>query len=87
MSTVLIEQDGPVWTVTLNRPEVRNAVDGPTARALADAFRRFDADADSCVAVLHGAGDGVADLRPVQRDSPDRAVLLDQHSAHRDFPS
>jgi enoyl-CoA hydratase len=35
---------------------VRNAVDGPTAQALADAFRRFDADADLAVAVLTGAG-------------------------------
>jgi len=53
---VLIDRDGPVWTVTLNRPEVRNAVDGPTARALADAFRAFDADGEACVAVLAGAG-------------------------------
>ncbi len=56
MSNVLIERDGPVWTVTLNRPQVRNAVDGETARLLAQAFREFDADADACVAVLQGAG-------------------------------
>ncbi len=49
-------RSGPITTITLHRPEVRNAVDGPTARALADAFRAFDADADSSVAVLHGAG-------------------------------
>ena len=43
--TVRIDQnDGEIWTVTIDRPEVRNAVDGPTARALADAFRAFDAD-------------------------------------------
>ena len=47
MDTVTIDRDGEIWTVTLNRPEVRNAVDGPTARALADAFRAFDADAGS----------------------------------------
>lgn len=46
---------GPVTTVELDRPEVRNAVDGPTARALADAFRTFDADREASVAVLHGA--------------------------------
>ena len=40
----------------LSRPESRNAVDGPTARALADAFRAFDADQHSCVAVLWGEG-------------------------------
>ena len=42
-------------TVTIDRPEVRNAVDGPTAGALADAFRRFDADESLAVAVLTGA--------------------------------
>jgi enoyl-CoA hydratase len=53
---VAVEVDGPVWTVVLDRPERRNAVDGPTARALAEAFRRFDAAADARVAVLWGAG-------------------------------
>jgi len=42
-------------TVILDRPEVRNAVDGPTARELADAFRSFDADDEASVAVLWGA--------------------------------
>jgi enoyl-CoA hydratase len=42
--------------VTINRPEVRNAVDGPTAAALAEAFADFEADADAAVAVLWGAG-------------------------------
>src|SRR3954447_22007881 len=53
---VHVERDGRVTTVILDRPEVRNAVDGPTAAALADAFRAFDADDDAAVAVLHGAG-------------------------------
>ena len=52
---VQIERDGPVWTVVIDRREARNAVDGPTAQALADAFREFDADAQARVAVLHGA--------------------------------
>jgi enoyl-CoA hydratase len=54
--TVHVERDGPITTVTLDRPERRNAVDGPTAQALADAFRAFDADDGAAVAVLHGAG-------------------------------
>ncbi len=54
--TVRIERDGPVWTVVIDRPEARNAVDGPTAQALADAFRAFDEDAAASVAVLCGAG-------------------------------
>ena len=56
MSTVLTETRGPVGIVTINRPEVRNAVDGPTARALAEAFRSFEADEELAVAVLTGSG-------------------------------
>jgi len=54
--SVRIERNGPVTTVVLHRPDVRNAVDGPTARALADAFREFDADSSASVAVLWGEG-------------------------------
>jgi enoyl-CoA hydratase len=50
------QRDGPVTTVVLDRPQRRNAVDGPTAIALADAFRSFDADGEASVAVLWGAG-------------------------------
>lgn len=50
------EKAGPVTTVVLSRPEVRNAVDGPTAAALTDAFRAFDDDPDAAVAVLWGEG-------------------------------
>ncbi len=53
---VLVRREGAVTTITLNRPDVRNAVDRPTAEALADAFRKFDADAEASVAVLHGEG-------------------------------
>ena len=53
---VRTEVNGPVWTVILDRPGARNAVDGPTAAELADAFRRFDADDTALVAVLCGAG-------------------------------
>jgi enoyl-CoA hydratase len=54
--SVRIERDGPVTTIILCRPEVRNAVDGATARALADAFRSFEADDAASVAVLFGEG-------------------------------
>jgi enoyl-CoA hydratase len=53
---VSIQRDGPVTTVLVSRPDQRNAVDGVTAAALADAFRAFDADSDAAVAVLHGQG-------------------------------
>jgi len=55
-SPIRVDRSGPVTTVILDRPEVRNAVDGPTAAALAEAFADFDADADASVAVLFGAG-------------------------------
>lgn len=53
---VRIERQGAVWTVLLQRPAVRNAIDGPTARALDEAFVRFDADPSASVAVLYGVG-------------------------------
>jgi enoyl-CoA hydratase len=54
--TVRFETDGPVAVVTIDRPEARNAVDGPTAAALAEAFRGFAADEALAAAVLTGAG-------------------------------
>ncbi|WP_091081741.1 crotonase/enoyl-CoA hydratase family protein [Micromonospora nigra] len=72
---VRVERDGPVTTVILDRPAARNAVDGPTARALADAFRAFDADPDAAVAVLWGAGGTFcsgADLKAIGTPSGNR---------------
>jgi enoyl-CoA hydratase len=54
--TVRVERDGPIVTVILDRPEVRNAVDRPTADALAQAFVAFEQDSEARVAVLWGAG-------------------------------
>src|SRR4051812_45068559 len=54
-AAVRSEKLGPVTVVTLDRPEVRNAVDGDTARALHGAFLAFDADEEARVAVFHGA--------------------------------
>ncbi|AWE53554.1 crotonase/enoyl-CoA hydratase family protein [Streptomyces nigra] len=53
---VRVERQGHVTTVVLSRPEVRNAVDGPTAAELAAAFREFEADDGARVAVLWGEG-------------------------------
>ena len=52
--SVRIEKDGPVTTVIIDRPQARNAVNGPTAAALYQAFDEFDRDAESAVAVLWG---------------------------------
>lgn len=54
--TVRVEAVDGVWTVILSRPEARNAVDGPMATALAQAFERFDADDGATAAVLWGEG-------------------------------
>jgi enoyl-CoA hydratase len=54
--SVRVESSGPVTTITIDRPERRNAVDRATAEALAVAFRAFDADDSQSVAVLTGAG-------------------------------
>jgi len=56
METVRYETRGATAIVTIDRPAVRNCVDGPTAAALAEAFRRFAGDASLSVAVLTGAG-------------------------------
>jgi enoyl-CoA hydratase len=53
--TVRVEKLGPVTVVTLDRPEVRNAVDSTTAHALHEAFLGFEADQQARVAVFHGA--------------------------------
>lgn len=56
MSHVSFECDGPICTIRLERPEKRNAVDGPMAAALRSAFERFEADVGLRVAVLAGSG-------------------------------
>lgn len=65
---VHVARRGAVTVVTIDRPRARNAVDGPTALLLAEAFRAFDDDPDAAVAVLTGA-DGTfcagADLKAV----------------------
>jgi enoyl-CoA hydratase len=75
---VRVQREGPVTTVILDRPGRRNAVDGPTAAALADAFRAFDADPEASVAVLWGAGGSFcagADLQAVGGPDGNRVAV------------
>ena len=76
-STISVSDAGPVRTVTIERPERRNAVDRATAAALAEAFREFDADPGLSVAVLTGA-DGAfcagADLQAVASGQGNRVT-------------
>jgi enoyl-CoA hydratase len=64
------ERRGAAALLTIDRPERRNAVDGPTAASLLEAFERFTADDDARVLVLTGAGDAAfcagADLKAIE---------------------
>src|SRR5438094_9992127 len=60
---VRYETDGPIAVVTIDRPEVANAVDAETAERLVEAFEKFDADAELSVAILTGAGGEVLGRR------------------------
>ncbi|MBN0972056.1 MULTISPECIES: crotonase/enoyl-CoA hydratase family protein [unclassified Gordonia (in: high G+C Gram-positive bacteria)] len=75
--TVLERSEGPVRIIGIDRPDRRNAVDRATADALADAFRRFDADDSVSVAVLHGEGGTFcagADLKAISDGDPNRVA-------------
>jgi enoyl-CoA hydratase len=73
--TVRFATEERIAIVTINRPDRRNAVDRPTAEALADAFRRYEADSSLDVAILTGAGNcfcAGADLRAIGEGKPNR---------------
>ena len=56
MKNITIQKENHLTIILINRPQVKNAVDGETAQELADAFRAFDQDEDSYVAILGGLG-------------------------------
>ena len=70
MSGVRYERTGTTALITIERPERRNAIDGPTAKALHEAFLRFESEADALALVLTGAGEQAfcagADLKAVE---------------------
>ncbi|MGK5091556.1 crotonase/enoyl-CoA hydratase family protein [Deltaproteobacteria bacterium TL4] len=66
--SILVEKKGRITTLIINRPDVKNAINAPTAKALVEAIRAFEADEESYVAVLCGAGGSFcagADLKAV----------------------
>ena len=82
MPGVQVERSEAVTVVTIDRPEVRNAVDGPTAKALVDSFRDFEADGSARVAVLTGSGGHFcsgADLKALANE-PARANVVEWRS-------
>jgi enoyl-CoA hydratase len=70
VSQVRYERTGTTALITIERPERRNAIDGPTAKALHEAFLRFESEADALALVLTGAGEQAfcagADLKAVE---------------------
>ena len=87
---VRYEVDGGVVTVTIDRPEVRNAVNSATAAELAACFRRFESDESLSVAVLTGAGGTFCagfDLKELaQSPHPNPARERDQEGPYRSLP-
>lgn len=81
IDSVRLSRDNKVLIVTLNRTDVRNAVDSGTATALAEAFKEFEADDKLCAAVLTGTGGTFcagADLREV---ADGRRTAIDENGA------
>lgn len=80
MPKVLVERDDRVLVITINRPDVMNAVDGETAEALHRAWLEFRDDDALHAAVLTGAGEAAfsagADLTAIGTLRPDRAGYL-----------
>jgi enoyl-CoA hydratase len=81
MDEVRVERNGAVTTVIIDRPQARNAVNGPTAMALFEAFAEFDKDESASVAVLSGDSEtfcagadlkaiGTPDANPTHRTGP-----------------
>ena len=53
---VRVERDGPIITITLNRPEVMNALHSPAHFELGEVFDAFAADPEQWVGIVTGAG-------------------------------
>ncbi|MGA2454837.1 MAG: crotonase/enoyl-CoA hydratase family protein [Solirubrobacteraceae bacterium] len=77
--SVRYDIDGPVVVITIDRPDVANAIDRPTADALVAAFSRFDTDDALSVAILtgaHGKFSAGADLKAMQGGDPSRVTRV-----------
>lgn len=84
--SILFETKENICTIIINRPEVKNAIDGPTAKELADAFRQFERDESLSVAVLWGRGGSFcagADLKAIAEPQKQR---LNQIASDGDGP-
>ncbi len=76
---IRVEKKDIVWTIVIDNPEVRNAVDDPTAIALSEAFKEFEDDKNAQVAVLwgdHGCFCSGANLKAIQAGKGNRIVQI-----------
>ena len=77
LGAVRVEKRGPVTTLVLSRPAVRNAIDSATASELSEALRRFNTDNTSAVGVIwgdHGTFCSGADLKEIAAGNPNRVA-------------
>lgn len=89
VAPVRVEKKGPVTTLVLCRPDVRNAVDRHTAHALTHALRSFDEDPDASVGVLCGEGGHFcagADLKAIANGTPNDLLPIPAHGPIPDAP-
>src|SRR5215471_20711938 len=83
-NSVLVDREGAVTIISINRPHCRNAVDGATARKLYDAFLAFDSDPGASVAVFTGTGGffcAGADLKAVATGDPNKKREVGGHGS------
>lgn len=86
MPKILVERNGPVTTIVMNRPEVRNALDNEAIGLLGNAFRTFDDDESARVAVLTGAEGAFcagADLKEMSQGANYEAWAGSEHGTLR----
>ena len=80
MAKVTYERRGNIFYITINRPEIRNAVDPETGALITQAYRAFRDDDDALVSIITGAGDEAfcagADLKALSKMPPDRPFGL-----------
>ena len=83
---ISVERDGPVTVVTLNRPDVMNALHSPAHHELHDAFDAFAADPDQWVAIVTGAS-GPSRPATISSIRPPAAAWACRPQASRASPS
>ena len=91
MEKVVYEKRGSIFYITINRPDVRNAVDPETGTLITEAYRIFRDDDDALVSIITGAGDQAfcagADLKAISKvsEQPSPGLAGDVDRSRRDM--